>query len=61
MPPERSVLVVSVHPPGRLPSLRFRFEQYVPFLRETGTPVVAKPFDVRELRRAVAQLLGEAV
>jgi glycosyltransferase involved in cell wall biosynthesis len=36
MPPERDVLVVSVHPPGRLPSLRFRFEQYVPFLREHG-------------------------
>jgi CheY-like chemotaxis protein len=35
--------------------------EFVPFLRETGTPVVAKPFDVRELRRAVAQLLGEAV
>jgi glycosyltransferase involved in cell wall biosynthesis len=36
MAPERRVLVVSVHPPGRLPSLRFRFEQYVPFLREHG-------------------------
>jgi CheY-like chemotaxis protein len=35
--------------------------EFVPFLRETGTPVVAKPFDVPELRRAVAQLLGEAV
>jgi len=35
--------------------------EFVPFLRETGTPVVAKPFDVLELRRAVAQLLGEAV
>ena len=35
--------------------------EFVPFLRETGTLVVAKPFDVLELRRAVAQLLGEAV
>jgi glycosyltransferase involved in cell wall biosynthesis len=35
-PIERDVLVVSVHPPGRLPSLRFRFEQYVPFLRQHG-------------------------
>src|SRR6266850_1285492 len=35
--------------------------EFVPFLREAGTPVVAKPFDVLELRRAVAQLLGEAV
>jgi CheY-like chemotaxis protein len=34
--------------------------EFVPFLREAGTPVVAKPFDVLELRRAVAQLLGEA-
>jgi hypothetical protein len=34
--------------------------EFVPFLRETGTPVVAKPFDVLELRRAVVQLLGEA-
>lgn len=33
--------------------------EFVPFLRETGTPVVAKPFDVPELRRAVAGLLGE--
>ena len=34
--------------------------EFVPFLQETGTPVVAKPFDVPELRRAVARLLGEA-
>jgi len=33
--------------------------EFVPFLREAGTPVVAKPFDVPELRRAVARLLGE--
>ena len=37
--------------------------EFVPFLRETGTPVVAKPFDVRELCgvRSPGQLLGEAV
>jgi glycosyltransferase involved in cell wall biosynthesis len=29
-------LFVSVHPPGRVPSQRFRFEQYVDFLREEG-------------------------
>ena len=34
--------------------------EFVPFLREAGTPIVAKPFDVPELRRAVARLLGEA-
>ncbi len=34
--------------------------EFVPFLREAGTPVVAKPFDVPELRRVVAGLLGEA-
>jgi CheY-like chemotaxis protein len=33
--------------------------EFVPFLRQTGTPVVAKPFDVPELRGAVARLLGE--
>jgi glycosyltransferase involved in cell wall biosynthesis len=43
MPPERKVLVVSVHPPGRLPSLRFRFEQYVPFLREHGFRTTFSP------------------
>jgi glycosyltransferase involved in cell wall biosynthesis len=43
MPPEREVLVVSVHPPGRLPSLRFRFEQYVPFLREHGFKTTFSP------------------
>jgi two-component system response regulator HydG len=35
--------------------------EFVPFLREAGTPVAAKPFDVPELRRrTVARLLGEA-
>jgi glycosyltransferase involved in cell wall biosynthesis len=42
-PIERDVLVVSVHPPGRLPSLRFRFEQYVPFLREHGFRTTFSP------------------
>ena len=34
--------------------------EFVPFLRETGTPVVAKPFDVPALRAVVSRLLGEA-
>ena len=34
--------------------------EFVPFLREVDTPVMGKPFDVPELRRAVARLLGEA-
>jgi CheY-like chemotaxis protein len=34
--------------------------EFVPFLREAGTPVVAKPFDVPELRLAVTRLLGES-
>ena len=32
----RRILFASVHPPGRVPSQRFRFEQYVDFLREKG-------------------------
>jgi glycosyltransferase involved in cell wall biosynthesis len=43
MAPARDCLVVSVHPPGRLPSLRFRFEQYVPFLREHGFRTTFSP------------------
>src|SRR5215211_3079972 len=35
-PATRRILFVSVHPPGRVPSQRFRFEQYVDFLREEG-------------------------
>jgi CheY-like chemotaxis protein len=34
--------------------------EFVPFLREAGTPVVAKPFDVPALRVTVSRLLGEA-
>ena len=30
------ILFASVHPPGRVPSQRFRFEQYVDFLAEHG-------------------------
>jgi CheY-like chemotaxis protein len=33
--------------------------EFVPFLRETGTPVVAKPFDVNELRSVVRRLVGQ--
>jgi glycosyltransferase involved in cell wall biosynthesis len=32
----REVLFASVHPPGRAPSQRFRYEQYVDFLAEHG-------------------------
>jgi len=32
----RNILFVSVHPPGRVPSQRFRFEQYIAFLAEQG-------------------------
>jgi glycosyltransferase involved in cell wall biosynthesis len=34
--PDREVLFASVHPPGRAPSQRFRYEQYVDFLAEHG-------------------------
>ena len=45
----REVLFASVHPPGRAPSQRFRYEQYVDFLadhgfRTTFAPVL-KPVD----------------
>lgn len=32
----REILFASVHPPGRAPSQRFRYEQYVDFLAEHG-------------------------
>ena len=32
--------------------------EFIPFLRETGAPVVAKPFDVNELRQVVRELVG---
>jgi glycosyltransferase involved in cell wall biosynthesis len=34
--PAREVLFAAVHPPGRAPSQRFRYEQYVEFLAEHG-------------------------
>jgi glycosyltransferase involved in cell wall biosynthesis len=34
--PTREILFASVHPPGRAPSQRFRYEQYVDFLAEHG-------------------------
>jgi glycosyltransferase involved in cell wall biosynthesis len=34
--PVREILFASVHPPGRTPSQRFRYEQYVDFLAEHG-------------------------
>ena len=30
------ILFVAAHRPGRSPSQRFRFEQYLPFLKENG-------------------------
>jgi len=33
--------------------------EFVPFLRETGATVVAKPFDVHELRSVVRRLVEE--
>jgi glycosyltransferase involved in cell wall biosynthesis len=35
-PPAREILFATVHPPGRAPSQRFRYEQYVDFLAEHG-------------------------
>jgi glycosyltransferase involved in cell wall biosynthesis len=39
----RKILFVSVHPPGRVPSQRFRFEQYVGFLRDHGYETTFSP------------------
>jgi glycosyltransferase involved in cell wall biosynthesis len=39
----RKILFVSVHPPGRVPSQRFRFEQYVEFLEEHGFATTFAP------------------
>ena len=37
------ILFVSVHPPGRVPSQRFRFEQYVDFLAAHGLETTFSP------------------
>ena len=37
------ILFASVHPPGRAPSQRFRFEQYVDFLRDNGLETTFAP------------------
>ena len=37
------ILFASVHPPGRVPSQRFRYEQYVPFLAEHGFATTFAP------------------
>ena len=52
----REVLFASVHPPGRVPSQRFRYEQYVDYLAEHGfrttfAPVL-RPRDTHRLRAA---------
>jgi glycosyltransferase involved in cell wall biosynthesis len=41
--PRGRILFASVHPPGRVPSQRFRFEQYVPFLAEHGLTTTFAP------------------
>jgi glycosyltransferase involved in cell wall biosynthesis len=37
------ILFAAVHPPGQVPSQRFRFEQYVPFLAEQGFATTFAP------------------
>jgi glycosyltransferase involved in cell wall biosynthesis len=39
----RKILFASVHPPGRVPSQRFRFEQYVDFLAAHGFATTFSP------------------
>jgi glycosyltransferase involved in cell wall biosynthesis len=39
----RSILIASVHPPGRTPNQRFRIEQYVDFLNAEGFDVTFSP------------------
>jgi glycosyltransferase involved in cell wall biosynthesis len=39
----RKILFASVHPPGRAPAQRFRFEQYVDFLRDNGFDTTFSP------------------
>jgi len=41
--PKGRILFAAVHPPGRVPSQRFRFEQYVPFLAEHGFSTTFAP------------------
>jgi glycosyltransferase involved in cell wall biosynthesis len=41
--PGGRILFASVHPPGRVPSQRFRFEQYVDFLAEHGFTTTFAP------------------
>ena len=41
--PTLDVLFAAVHPPGRVPSQRFRYEQYVDFLAEHGVRTTFAP------------------
>jgi glycosyltransferase involved in cell wall biosynthesis len=41
--PGGRILFAAVHPPNRVPSQRFRFEQYVPYLAEHGMPTTFAP------------------
>jgi glycosyltransferase involved in cell wall biosynthesis len=41
--PRGRILFAAVHPPGRVPSQRFRFEQYVDFLAENGFTTTFAP------------------
>ncbi|MEN2993058.1 MAG: glycosyltransferase family 4 protein [Bacteroidia bacterium] len=38
------IALVTVYPPNRVPGLRFRIEQYLPFLREAGYTIEWKAF-----------------
>ena len=42
-PHDGRILFAAVHPPGRVPSQRFRFEQYVEYLAEHGLPTTFAP------------------
>ncbi|MDW8015380.1 MAG: glycosyltransferase family 4 protein [Bacteroidia bacterium] len=40
----RRIALVATYPPNRVPGLRFRIEQYLPFLREAGYTIEWKAF-----------------
>jgi glycosyltransferase involved in cell wall biosynthesis len=40
----KHILIIAPYPPASAPSQRFRFEQYLPYLKEQGYTVTMKPF-----------------
>ena len=40
----KRILIIAPYPPESAPSQRFRFEQYLPFLKEQGYEITVKPF-----------------